>query len=201
MGSSGGSAVGSHLVRGSVLVCIERRQPGEVNQLQRFRHGTFGAGHPHLARCGRSSNQYYNAGAFSRFRGFDLGAFRMIGLWQGMHGFSADSNFRFLLGSIVEQVCLGQYETQIRLRPGVTISLEGRYIHRIGTREIVQERSSSGPNELFRLLGQTVTDATVMPPKSLAIGFSNGDSLTLTDDSDQYESFTIGSPEGGYIVI
>jgi hypothetical protein len=117
-----------------------------------------------------------------------------------MHGFSDELNFSFLRGSTVEQVCLGQYETQLRLYPEGHITLEGKYIHKIGAREIVQERDSCGTNELFRLLGQDITRVAAMPPRSFAISFSNGDELILIDDSDQHESFLIASPNGLIVI-
>ena len=110
-----------------------------------------------------------------------------------MHGFTEGANFAFLRGLEVEQVCLGQYQTQIHFAPQGRISMEGQYLHTITSedRQIVQDRSSCGPNELFRLLGQSVTDAVVVSRDSLRVTFSNGDTLTLTDDTDQYESFII----------
>jgi len=117
-----------------------------------------------------------------------------------MHGFSEDSDFNFLKGSTVEQVCLGQYDTQLHLNPGGSLRMEGSYVHRFGIREIHQDRSSCGPNELHRLLGQTITGLSVLPPRSLTLSFSNGDELMLVDDSDQYESFLIESPKGLMVI-
>jgi hypothetical protein len=118
-----------------------------------------------------------------------------------MHGFSGKLDFSLLNGSIVQQVCLGQYETQVHLYPDGSLSLKGTYVHKIGTREIIRDRSSHGSNELDRLLGQAITAVTMVSPKMLSISFSNGDELVLIDDSDQYESFVIASSRGGFIVI
>jgi hypothetical protein len=108
-----------------------------------------------------------------------------------MYGFSDNSDFSFLKGSTIQQVCLGQYETQVRLSPNGSLSLEGSYVHKIGIREIIRNRSSCGPNELHRLLGQTITEVTVLDPKSLSISFSDGDQLVLIDDSDQSRGASI----------
>jgi hypothetical protein len=110
-----------------------------------------------------------------------------------MHGFKHTASLTFLQGLTVEQVCLGQYQTWIHFAPQGRISMEGQYVHSVTSenRQIVQPRSSCGPNELFRLLGHSVTDVAVISEDSLRINFSNGDTLTLIDDSDQYESFAI----------
>lgn len=110
-----------------------------------------------------------------------------------MHGFRDSSDFAFLRSLEVEQVCLGQYQTQIHFYPQGRISIEGQYVHGITSegREIVQLRSSCGPNELYRLLGQSVTDVVVLCDTTLRLSFSNGDTLALIDDTDQYESFII----------
>jgi hypothetical protein len=110
-----------------------------------------------------------------------------------MHGFSDTANFAFLRDLEVEVVCLCQYQTRIHFHPQGSISMEGRYVHAIPSegRHIIQDRSSCGHNELFRLFGPEVTDAVVVSADSLRLTFSNGDILTLIDDTDQYESFNI----------
>ena len=110
-----------------------------------------------------------------------------------MRGFSDTAKFAFLRDLEVHLVCLGQYQTQIHFHPQGSISMEGRYVHAIPSedRQIIQDRSSCGHNELFRLLGQRVTDAVVISADSLRLTFSNDDTLTLIDDTDQYESFNI----------
>jgi hypothetical protein len=109
-----------------------------------------------------------------------------------MHGFEHDASFGFLQGLTLTQVCLGQYATQLHFGPQGSISMEGQYVHLTSEdREIVQPRSSCGPNELFRLLGQSVVEVAIISTERMLISFSNGDALTLIDDSEQYESFVV----------
>lgn len=110
---------------------------------------------------------------------------------RNVHGFSADADFGFLRGLTVEQICLGQYQTQIHFNNGTSMSMEGRYVHQMpsGNRQVDQPPSSCGPNELFRLLGAAVISATVISPDTLRVHFSNGDILLLMDKTDLYESF------------
>ena len=58
-------------------------------------------------------------------------------------------------------------------------------------RQVIQARSSCGPNDLYRLLGRSVTDVVVASKSTLRLSFSNGDTLSMIDDTDQYESFVI----------
>ena len=108
-----------------------------------------------------------------------------------MQRFGDDSALSFLVGLEVRQVCLGEFQTQFAFSDDTSLRLEGKYAHRIPTerRELVQARSGCGPNELQRLLGKSVTAARVLSPEQAELVFSNGDSLLLVDDSDQYESF------------
>ena len=100
-----------------------------------------------------------------------------------------------MINVAAKQICLGQYQTGIHFDRQCRISMEGQYVHGITSenRQIVQARSWCGPNELFRLLGQSVTDALVISEDTLCITFPNGDSLSLINGTDQYESFVITS--------
>lgn len=48
-----------------------------------------------------------------------------------MHGFHSGFELDFLRGKEVEQVCLGQYQTQIVFSEEANLSMEGTYIHQI----------------------------------------------------------------------
>ena len=94
-----------------------------------------------------------------------------------MYKFHGGSELDFLKNLELSQICLGQYETQIVFSDVARISMEGKYIHRIYPegKEIVRDGSSCGPNELFRLLGQSVSRVLEVPPDSFELLFSNGD--------------------------
>lgn len=119
-----------------------------------------------------------------------------------MHGFSTAKALEFLQGAVVTRVCVQRYQADIHLEPEANLRIEGKVVHRVGSegRDVIHERGGpTGPNEFWRLLGQTITGLQPQPPDSLRISFSNGDSLTLVDDSEQYESFVIEAP--GQIVV
>jgi hypothetical protein len=110
-----------------------------------------------------------------------------------MNGFKDSMDFSFLKSLEVEQIGLGRYQTSIQFYTEGRLVMEGQYIHCITSenRQILRNRSSCGPNELYRLLGQVVTGAVVVSDDRLLITFSNGDTVTLIDDSSQYESFIL----------
>jgi hypothetical protein len=118
-----------------------------------------------------------------------------------MYRFGEPSILNALVGCDVLQICLGEFETQLRFS-NASLSMEGRYVHEVisENRENEQARSSSGPNELHRLVGKSITDVRVMSPESAELFFSNGDILRLIDDSDEYESFVLNFG-GKFIVV
>jgi hypothetical protein len=114
-----------------------------------------------------------------------------------MHGFGdAPAELIALVGYEVSQVCLGEFQTQLILTqsvlPDARLRIEGRYVHEIRAeaRENEQAASSCGPNELYRLVGKSITDVRVLSPESAEIAFSNGDTLRIVDDS-RYECLVL----------
>jgi hypothetical protein len=106
------------------------------------------------------------------------------------------SELNSLVSRDVLQIGLGEFETQV-VFSDARLSMEGSYVHRIPAEngENRQTRSSSGPNELYRLIGKSILKARVLSPESAELVFSNGDTLTLIDDSDHYESFVLTLPD------
>jgi uncharacterized protein DUF6188 len=109
-----------------------------------------------------------------------------------MYGISKNTDLSFLLGKIVEQVCLGQFQTQVHLEDA-SIRIESKHTLAFadGAREIVWERTGFPSDGISKLLGQTLTGVSVVEDGVLELAFSLGDRLLVFDDSDQYESFHI----------
>ena len=114
-----------------------------------------------------------------------------------MYGFGdATSELRVLVGYEVSLVCLAEFQTQLILTqsalPDARLSVEGRYVHEIPAehRENEQAASSCGPNELYRLVGKSITDFRVLSPESAELAFSNGDTLRIIDDG-RYECLVL----------
>jgi hypothetical protein len=113
-----------------------------------------------------------------------------------MHGVPANLDLQPLHGACLEQLRLGQYQLQLWFSRGPTISVEGGWLLKDADGKVICESDRSHYAEkgsrLHVLLGATVTFSRVDPPVSFTLGFDNGMSLTILDDSDQYESFSIG---------
>jgi len=109
-----------------------------------------------------------------------------------MQGHSNTVDLTFLLGQTVEQVCLGQYQTQVRLEDA-TLSIECKHslVLPPGNNEIVWERSEFPSDGISKLLGQTVSSASFIGEKTLEVLFSPGIRLLVYGDEDQVESFQI----------
>lgn len=54
---------------------------------------------------------------------------------------------------------------------------------------------------LQRLPGRKITDAEVLSDDALKLSFDNGDTVTLLRTDPRYESVTIDTPNGSFIVI
>ena|SRR5258708_4425785 len=109
-----------------------------------------------------------------------------------MHRLPKETDLSFLLGKTVEQVCLGQFQTQVHLN-AASISIEGKHALILAeeNREIVWERSAFPADGISKLLGQTLSRVSVIEDGTIDLSFSSGDRLLVFDDSDQYESYQI----------
>ena len=116
-----------------------------------------------------------------------------------MYGLTGTLDLSFLLGGTVIQVCLGQYQTQVRLEDAV-ILIECKHTLVTAEGTTVWDRGAFPSEGLSRLLGQTVSQASVLDERTLELTFSAGDRLLLVDDSDQFESFQ-STTESIYIVV
>jgi Family of unknown function (DUF6188) len=113
-----------------------------------------------------------------------------------MYGVPAGLDLTFFCGDCLTQLCLGQYQVQLKFGRGGTIAVEGSWQLKDATGDLLAhvtdcEVFSESAARLYVLLGATVTRSTVDPPVSFTLFFDNGISLTVIDDSDRYESFSI----------
>ena len=93
----------------------------------------------------------------------------------------------------LSQVCLGRYQTQFNCDGG-SISVEGRWELRdsagalLDWRQDHEERASS---RIHLVLDVAIVGYEVDPPSSFTIIFANGLRLSVFDDSEAHESFSI----------
>src|SRR5438094_8524476 len=127
-----------------------------------------------------------------------------------MHGVSADLDLRAFHGAFLTQVVIDPWDlqfvflhsTDMTWRANITI--EGRWELRDMLGSLVESgirgvaNSDHGPFRVNRLLDHVVTGTLLDPPKSIALTFDNGHILTLFDDSNEFESFSI-QPGGIFV--
>jgi hypothetical protein len=112
-----------------------------------------------------------------------------------MHGVPQNLDLSAFLGAELIQVAIGCHDLQLHFFPeDRRISVWGHWelLDSTGTMiDKAQENPSRDSYKIHRLLGQAVTALTVDAPKSFTLTFDNGMNMTVYDDSDQYESFSI----------
>jgi hypothetical protein len=115
-----------------------------------------------------------------------------------VHGVPEDFDYGVFVGAGLERVCFGAYLVQLDFSssevPGpLCISIEGTYIHAgpnaEGWSDEVQLPATS--SRLMQLTNHLVTDAARLDASRMKLDFDHGHSLTLVDDTNQYECFQI----------
>ena len=98
-----------------------------------------------------------------------------------------------LVGSDLQQICMGKYSVQFRFGSGTFIAVQGgARILKNETQVATWTDEGSWDTLAFNdLLDQSVIRYFVASKNVLQIDFDNGLVLELIDDSDQYESMQI----------
>ena len=110
-----------------------------------------------------------------------------------MHGLPQDVGLGFLVGRQLKQVCLGEFQVQMRFDADVTIDVEGEFTldGRLGA--VADARILAG------LIGRTVSGVTNEGKGDLRLEFGEF-VLTLHDSNKEYESYSIQSDSGSIVV-
>jgi len=128
-----------------------------------------------------------------------------------MYGVPADLDLTPFIGLDLNQICLGPFDLRFHFDKGASsgsISVEGSWSLADAAGKTIDESEgpvgmppgnrSRGGWRLRELLADTVQSGQVDPPRSFSLTFASGRRLTIFDDSDQYESFSI---QPGDIVV
>jgi uncharacterized protein DUF6188 len=119
-----------------------------------------------------------------------------------MYGLDPKTDLSFLLGREVQQVAIGIHQVQIRFDQKVCIAIESRfqYSDRLGQTFECHADHPVDATRLVELLGTALTDFRPEPSGTLALKFGTAGTLILFDDSKEYESYQISTPDR-YIVV
>jgi hypothetical protein len=112
-----------------------------------------------------------------------------------MYGVPQNLDLRQFHGDYLTQVCLGPGDIQFHFGAGSEIGVEGDW-ELTAPDGTVLDRAVRPPaeRECYRvhvLLMAVVVGSEVDPPRSFTLLFDNGMRLTVFDNSEQYESFSI----------
>jgi hypothetical protein len=120
-----------------------------------------------------------------------------------VYGVPEDLDLRPLHGDYLTQVCLGLSDLQFCFGAGGCISVWGHWEVRAADGTVldqaVEDLAGRDCWRVHRLLMATVTASRLDPPRSFTVLFDNGMSLTVFDDSQQYESCSITL--GGDLIV
>ena len=98
----------------------------------------------------------------------------------------------FLVGTTLIQVAIGENETNLHFHPDVTILIQSEVlITAPGEAVNSLDASVQVGSALLPLPGKTITEALGTPRGSLVIKWSDGTTVEILNDSDQYECYSI----------
>jgi hypothetical protein len=110
-----------------------------------------------------------------------------------MYRFPADIDLNELIGSNLDQICLGGFDVQFVFSSKTRICVQSRVsVFENNDLAVVWDGKNNWSNLSFhRLLNARVQSYQVINDQTLEIQFSSALKLQLRDDSDQYESMQI----------
>jgi hypothetical protein len=120
-----------------------------------------------------------------------------------MYGLSKDIDLTFLNGREVIQVAIGVYQIQFGFDEDVTIYVHSQFNYFDGQAEWIwkpEPGAAQIASGTASLLGATRESFEGHEDGTLRLNFSNGQRLTIFDNSKEYESYDITRP-GQTIVV
>jgi hypothetical protein len=118
-----------------------------------------------------------------------------------LYGLPAGVDFRFFMGLMLTQVCIGLHELILHFGSDATVTVEGD----LGVRapahpeQIVSDYRQAAA-DVASLLGRTVADVEPQDDGTLSLDFAGGWRLNFYDSSAHYESYQIQHGTDYYVV-
>jgi len=101
-----------------------------------------------------------------------------------------------LMKAGITQICVGPHDIQFNFDPSGNVSVWGRCELLDSSGQVIEVWEDSMRPGSFRfpeLLMTPVSDVVIDTPKSFILTFANGMALRVVDNSEQYESFSVGN--------
>lgn len=118
-----------------------------------------------------------------------------------MYGLNKEVDLSFFLGNELIQVCIGLHQLILNFSGDISISIECEFFHLSKGRAL--NKSSElldSARSLLSTLGCCVTDINNLGNGNLEIKLSNGDIIQINDSNEDYESYSIITPNENIIV-
>ena len=101
-----------------------------------------------------------------------------------------------LRGKEITQICIGPHDLQFNFHPQGNVSVWGRCELLNAAGELLDAWEDDTHSGVFRfpeVLMVAVSEVEIDSPQSFLLKFANGLCLRLVDNSQQYESFSVGN--------
>ena len=121
-----------------------------------------------------------------------------------MYGVSEGLPFASFVGETCNMIGLGQFQLQFHFSDGrKSIMVEAKWELRDVTGEIIDRAMPHNERAVYRLhpvIEQRVRGFTINAPLSFTLQFENGHALTIYDDEERYECFSIHTDGRSYYI-
>ena len=111
-----------------------------------------------------------------------------------MHGVPKDLQLERLVGQEFNFIGLGRFQIQFHVSGVVAIHVEGRWELRDTSGVLVDSEQEHPDREAYRvhrIIDVPIVRFTIDAPRSFTLFFESGHGLTIYDESEQYESFSV----------
>lgn len=110
-----------------------------------------------------------------------------------MNRFASDIDLKDIVGSEIQQICVGAFDVQFRFGSKTAICVQSRVtlLEQLTMIATWDEKTGWSALEFQKVLNVPVTGYSVPNDRLLEIQFQGGLALQVHDDSDQYESLQI----------
>lgn len=121
-----------------------------------------------------------------------------------MHGVPPDLPLDRFVGRECNQIGLGRFQIQFQFSGTGSLHVESRWELRCPMGEIIDGAREHVERECYRIhrvIDVPIVRFVIDSPRSFTLFFKTGEALTVFDDSDQYESFSVHLEGDGSIYI
>lgn len=111
-----------------------------------------------------------------------------------MYGVPADLPLHRFVGKAMNQVAIGKFQVEFHFAGAGSIFAESRWELRGPSGEVVDSSRDHSQRDCYRVhqaIDTPVVRFSIDPPRSFTLVFESGHALTVFDDSDKHESFSV----------